>query len=135
MLFELIKFNILGDARGSLISLESNKSIPFAIKRVYYIFGTIEEVRRGFHAHHKIKQMAICIKGSCKFLMDNGKIKDIVVLDNNYTGLMIWPMVWHEMFDFSSDCVLMVLADDYYYEADYIRNYDDFKKLVNNYDS
>ncbi len=131
MLFELINFNILGDEKGKLISLEENKNIPFNIKRVYYIFGTLENVRRGFHAHYKIEQMAVCIKGSCKFLMDNGKIKDVVTLNNNYTGLLIPPMIWHEMFDFSPDCVLMVLADDYYYESDYIRNYNDFIKLAN----
>lgn len=131
MLFELIKFNILGDEKGWLISLENNKNIPFDIKRVYYIFDTLEDVRRGFHAHHKINQVAICVKGNCKFLMDNGKNKEIIELDNNYTGLVIPPMVWHEMFDFSSDCVLMVLANDYYYESDYIRNYNDFIKLAN----
>lgn len=130
MLFELINFNILGDEKGRLISLEENKNIPFNIKRVYYIFGTLENVRRGFHAHYKIEQIAICIKGSCKFLMDDGKIKDIVTLNNNHTGLVIPPMIWHEMFDFSPDCVLMVLANDYYYESDYIRNYNDFIKLA-----
>ncbi|HMT02232.1 MAG TPA: FdtA/QdtA family cupin domain-containing protein [Burkholderiales bacterium] len=131
MLRQFIDFAVKGDDKGFLISLESFKNIPFNIKRVYYIFGTLENVRRGFHAHYKIEQIAVCIKGSCKFLLDDGKIKDIVTLNNNHTGLVIPPMIWHEMFDFSPDCVLMVLANDYYYESDYIRNYNDFIKLAN----
>ncbi|HIF9205989.1 TPA: sugar 3,4-ketoisomerase [Photobacterium damselae] len=125
-LINLIEFKHLGDDRGGLISLEQNKNIPFDIKRVYYIFDTQQGVTRGFHAHKDLQQVAICIKGSCRFLMDDGHNKAEVVLDKPNIGILIDVMQWHEMHDFSDDCVLLVLASDYYDEADYIRNYDDF---------
>ncbi|HIF9221418.1 TPA: sugar 3,4-ketoisomerase [Photobacterium damselae] len=125
-LIKLIEFNQLGDDRGGLISLEQNKNIPFDIKRVYYIFNTKDGVARGFHAHKELKQIAICVKGSCKFLMNDGHNKAEVVLKKPNKGILIDVMQWHEMYDFSEDCVLMVLASDYYDEADYIRSYDDF---------
>ena len=127
-----IKFKKFGDERGSLISLEQNKNIPFEIKRIYYIFGTQNGVSRGFHAHRNLKQVAICIKGSCRFLLDDGKTKEEIILEYPDTGLYINNFIWREMHDFSEDCVLLVLASDYYDEADYIRNYQDFIRLVNN---
>lgn len=117
-----------GDDRGSLVALEEENNIPFSIKRVYYIFDTKEGVRRGFHAHKKLKQVAIAVKGSCRFLLDDGTERIEVVLDNPAQGLLIDSCIWHEMYDFSSDCVLMVLADCHYDENDYIRDYDDFLK-------
>ncbi len=131
-LIKTIEFDLLGDERGSLISLEENKNIPFEIKRVYYIFGTEQGVARGFHAHKELVQVAICVKGSCSFLMDNGNRKETVNLDSPSIGLVIDVMQWHEIHDFSEDCVLMVLASDYYDEADYIRDYDAFKKVMIN---
>ena len=125
-LINLIEFTHLGDDRGGLISLEQNQNIPFDIKRVYYIFDTKESVARGFHAHKNLQQVAICVKGSCRFLMDDGHNKAEVVLDKPNLGILIDVMQWHEMHDFSEGCVLLVLASDYYDEADYIRNYDDF---------
>ena len=130
MKIELINFEIKGDERGSLIALEHNKNIPFQIKRVYYIFGTKDSVRRGFHAHKNLKQVLVCVSGSCKILLDDGKEKTEILLDEPNQGLFIDPMIWHEMFDFSSDCVLMALADDIYDEGDYIRQYDEFLKQV-----
>ncbi|CZU65307.1 sugar 3,4-ketoisomerase [Enterobacter asburiae] len=117
-----------GDDRGSLVALEEENNIPFSIKRVYYIFDTKEGVRRGFHAHKKLKQVAIAVKGSCRFLLDDGTERIEVVLDNPAQGLLIDSCIWREMYDFSSDCVLMVLADCHYDENDYIRDYDDFLK-------
>lgn len=125
-LINTIDFNILGDERGSLISLEENKNIPFQIKRVYYIFGTKDEVSRGFHAHKELKQLAVCVRGSCRFIMDNGKKREELILDKPNIGLLINPMQWHEMHDFSEDCIIIVLANDYYDENDYIRDYDSF---------
>jgi dTDP-4-dehydrorhamnose 3,5-epimerase-like enzyme len=129
---KLINFEVKGDERGSLIALESNKNIPFEIKRVYYIYGTKKGVRRGFHAHKNLRQVAVCVSGSCKFLLDDGENKEIILLDSPDKGLFIDKMIWREMFDFSDDCVLMVLASDYYDESDYIRNYEEFLRLVNN---
>lgn len=120
-----------GDDRGQLVALEERKDIPFAIKRVYYMYDTGPGVRRGFHAHKSLEQILICIHGSCKILMDNGTEKKIVSLEKPYEGLYINNNIWREMFDFSSDAVLMVLASEYYDEDDYIRNYDDFLEFVN----
>lgn len=129
-LIKTVEFDLLGDERGSLISLEENKNIPFDIKRVYYIFGTEQGAARGFHAHKELVQIAICIKGSCSFLMDDGNRKKTVILDSPAIGLVIDVMQWHEMHDFSEDCILLVLASDYYNEVDYIRNYDEFLKEI-----
>jgi dTDP-4-dehydrorhamnose 3,5-epimerase-like enzyme len=126
----LINFEVKGDERGNLIALEGNKNIPFEIKRVYYIYGTKKGVRRGFHAHKNLKQIAVCVSGSCKFLLDDGEKKEVVLLDSPDKGLFIDKMIWHEMFDFSDNCVLMVLASDYYDESNYIRNYEEFLKRI-----
>lgn len=119
-----------GDDRGLLIALEEFKDIPFKIKRVYYMYDTVEGVRRGFHAHRSLEQILVCINGSCKVLMDNGKEKKIVSLEKRYEGLYVPKDIWHEMYDFSSDAVLMVFASEYYNEEDYIRNYDEFLDYI-----
>ncbi|MEZ9574276.1 FdtA/QdtA family cupin domain-containing protein [Vibrio sp. 10N.261.55.F4] len=128
---KIIQFQSHGDDRGALVSLEQCEHIPFDIQRVYYIFNTKEETRRGFHAHKKLKQLAIVLKGSCRFLLDNGKEKVELFLDNPAQGLFIDSFIWREMFDFSDDCVLMVLADSIFDESDYIRDYEEFIKVVN----
>ncbi|HHQ4668753.1 TPA: sugar 3,4-ketoisomerase [Aeromonas veronii] len=128
-LITLIDLPVLGDERGSLVALEGNKNIPFEIKRVYYIYGTQKGVARGFHAHKELKQVAICLSGSCRFVMDDGVKKNEFILNSPSQGLLIDVMQWHEMYDFSEDCILLVLASDFYDEADYIRNYDSFMKL------
>ena len=130
-LIKTISFKPLGGGRGSLVSLEGNESVPFDIKRVYYIFDTKEGVSRGFHAHRNLKQVAVCVTGSCRFVLDNGKQREEVVLDKSTTGLLIDDLTWREMYDFSPDCVLMVLASEYYDELDYIRDYDKFIRTIN----
>ena len=129
-LIEIIDFEYLGDDRGSLVALEGNRSVPFDIKRVYYIYSTKEGVSRGFHAHHNLKQVAVCLAGSCRFVLDDGKEKEEVILDNAVKGLLVDNFIWHEMYDLSSDCVLMVLANGYYDESDYIRDYLEFLKEI-----
>lgn len=126
-----ITFQIHGDDRGQLIALEEFKEVPFDIKRVYYMYDTGEGVRRGFHAHKCLEQILICIHGSCKILLDNGTEKEIVPLDKPYEGLYVSNDMWREMYDFSPDAVLMVLASEFYDEADYIRDYDAFLEYVN----
>lgn len=128
-LITLIDLPVLGDERGSLVVLEENRNIPFEIKRVYYIYGTQKGVARGFHAHKELKQVAICLSGSCRFVMDDGLKKNEVILNSPSQGLLIDVMQWHEMYDFSEDCILLVLASDIYDEADYIRDYDSFMQL------
>ena len=125
-LIQIINFPIIGDNRGSLIAVENNKEIPFEIKRVYYIFNTQEGVARGFHAHKKLKQVAICVKGKCHMVLDDGKSRESVWLDSPEKGVFIQDLTWREMHDFSDDCVLLVLASELYNESDYIRNYDEF---------
>ncbi|PKG82234.1 dTDP-6-deoxy-3,4-keto-hexulose isomerase [Colwellia sp. 75C3] len=129
-LIKLIDFKSLGDERGDLVALESNKAIPFEIKRVYYIFGTAVDVSRGFHAHKALLQVAICVSGSCKILMDDGKGKESVTLNTPKQGVLIDTMQWHVMYEFSADCILLVLASEVYDEDDYIRNYKKFIERV-----
>ena len=119
-----------GDDRGMLVALEEGKEIPFDVKRVYYMYDTVEGIRRGFHAHKCLEQILICVHGSCKILLDNGKEKEIVSLDTPYEGLYVSNDLWRELYDFSPDAVLMVLASELYDEADYIRDYDEFLKYV-----
>lgn len=130
MKVNLLQLQSHGDERGALISLEKDNNIPFEIRRVYYMFGTAAGVRRGFHAHKALKQVAIAVRGSCRLLLDNGHEKIEVYLDNPCQGLLIESFVWREMFDFSDDCVLMVLADSLYDETDYVRDYTEFLSMV-----
>ena len=123
-------FQMHGDDRGMLIALEEFKDIPFEIKRVYYMYDTKAGVRRGFHAHRSLEQILVCIHGSCKVQLDNGIEKKIVALERPYEGLYISNDIWREMFDFSPEAVLIVLASDYYKEEDYIRDYEEFLMLV-----
>ena len=119
-----------GDDRGMLVALEEYKDIPFEIKRVYYMYDTKKNVHRGFHAHKSLEQILICIHGSFKVLLDNGTEKKIVSLEKPYEGLYIANNMWREMYDFSEDAVLMVLASEYYKEEDYIRDYNEFLRMV-----
>lgn len=130
MQIKLIPLQTHGDNRGSLVALEEGRNIPFEIKRIYYLFKTKEGVRRGLHAHNKLKQLAIAVRGSCRFVLDDGKEKVEILLDNPAQGLLIESFMWREMYDFSDDCVLMVLADQLYDEADYVRDYNQFLKLT-----
>lgn len=119
-----------GDSRGQLVALEEGKDIPFAIKRVYYMYDTQDGVRRGFHAHKSLRQILVCIHGSCKILLDNGYEQKVIPLEKPYEGLYIENTMWREMYDFSEDAVLMVLASDFYNEEDYIRDYNEFLKFI-----
>lgn len=128
---ELVSLAVRGDHRGSLIALEGRSAdVPFDIARVYYVFATAPGIERGFHAHHALNQMAIAISGSCTIHFDDGNEKRSVRLDRPDIAVTIPPMVWHEMHDFSADCVLLVLTDAQYDEADYIRDYDLFVRLA-----
>ena len=131
-LVEFLDIKTMGDERGHLIALESNKSVPFDIKRVYYLTDTQEGVPRGFHAHKELQQVAVCVSGRCLMKMDNGHIKADVWLDTPDKVIVIDKMIWHEMHEFSPDCVLLVLASDLYDEGDYIRDYSVFRELVKN---
>ena len=94
------------------------------------MYDTGEGVRIGYHAHKNLEQILICIHGTCKILLDNGKEKKVVPLEKPYEGLYVANNMWREMFDFSPDAVLLVLASEAYDESDYIRNYDDFLEFI-----
>ena len=127
---KLIDLPDLGDERGGLVSIEANQHIPFDIKRIYYIFAASKDKPRGFHAHKDLKQLAICLHGQCRFILDNGVDREEVLLNSPTQGLIIESMTWREMHDFSEDCVLLVLASEHYDESDYIRDYQEFLKEV-----
>lgn len=126
------EFKVLGDHRGQLVALEANRQIPFEVKRVFYIYGTQEGVPRGNHSHYKTKQFLVAVNGSCKVTLDNGKQKETFDLNKPNLGLFQDALIWGTMHDFSSDCVLMVLANEYYDASDYITKYDTFIEVVKN---
>ncbi len=130
-LFNWIHLPILNDHRGSLVAVESSETISFEIRRVYYLYGIKPGAARGFHAHEKLQQVAICLKGKCRLVLDDGIVREEAWLDSPSKGLFIKELVWREMYDFSEDCVLLVLASDHYDEADYIRDYKEFLAKAN----
>jgi dTDP-4-dehydrorhamnose 3,5-epimerase-like enzyme len=131
MQITMVPLQDYSDDRGFLVALEDQKDVPFAIRRIYYIFGTKESVQRGFHAHKKLTQLVIAVRGECTFVLDDGKQRKEVLLNNPAQGLLVESMMWREMHNFSEDCVLMVLADSHYDESDYIRDYDQFLDNAN----
>lgn len=131
-LIQWIDFPQQIDSYGSVVTeLEGNNTVPFKIQRVYYIFDTKLGEARGFHAHRNLKQVAICIVGKCRMILDNGNERVETWLDSPTNGLLIDGLVWREMHDFSEDCILLVLASEHYDESDYIRDYDEFLKIAN----
>jgi dTDP-4-dehydrorhamnose 3,5-epimerase-like enzyme len=129
---EIITFSFSekGDERGSLVAIEGGSTIPFAIQRVYYVYGTQPGIVRGHHAHLSLEQVLICISGSCTIVLDDGIDRSEVTLSSPAAGLYIGAFMWHEMKDFSEGAVLLVLASDHYLEADYIRDYSTFLRQV-----
>ena len=124
-----IEFSQHGDERGQLIALEAlSSNIPFEVKRVYYIFDTTPGTIRGNHAHKNLKQVLICVSGACTIVceMPDGEVKELHLNWPNQ-GLLIEGLVWRQMKHFSKGAVLLVLASEHYDEADYIRDYGQFK--------
>lgn len=119
-----------GDPRGVLTAIEGERDITFAIARIYFLTATPRDAVRGFHAHRALEQYALCARGSCTFEVDDGRQRQSIALTGPENGLYMGPMLWHEMRDFSADCVLMVLASAHYDEADYIRDYAEFEELT-----
>lgn len=127
-----IRFKVNDDKWGRLVPIEGNDTVPFDIKRVYYIYDVNQEKRRGFHSHKKLEQVLICVHGSIKILVKTPKEEKVIKLDNPNKGLYIGNNVWREMFDWEDEAVLLVLASEHYDESDYIRNYEDYEKYYNN---
>lgn len=123
-------FQVLGDERGSLVAMELGMNVPFDIKRIYYIYGTKQDVSRGFHAHLNLKQLAVCLNGSCTIVLDDGSRRETVRMRSPERGLLIEGLLWREMHDFSPDCVLLIMASEHFDEKDYIRSYSEFLRLI-----
>lgn len=127
----LIKLNKLGNKDSGYLSFfESNNDIPFDIKRVYYIYDVPMNTKRGMHAHKHLQQLLWCPYGSIEILMNDGKKSKSYLLDSPEIGLLVGNGIWREMHWKKEGSVLCVVASDYYDESDYIRNYDDFIKMV-----
>ena len=126
----VIEFKDLGDERGKLVVIEGNDSIPFEIKRVFYIYGSDATVVRGQHANRESEFVLINVAGTSKVRITDGKEEFIVELNRPMMGVYIPKMVWKDMYDFSEDSVLLVLASTHYDGSEYIRNYDDYIKEV-----
>lgn len=122
----IIEFHSFEDKWGALVPLEQLKEIPFEVKRIYYIYDVPCDVRRGFHSHRDLQQVLICVHGRVTIQVKTPFETEEVVLDNPKKGLLIGPLVWREMYDFSEGAVLLVLASEYYTVSDYMRDYDDY---------
>jgi len=129
-MYNLLNFKVHGDYSGNLIALEKGEEFPFDIKRVYYIWGTDKNAIRGKHAHRKLEQVVICTSGSCDFILDDGKERTTIHLDNPTQGLHIKGNIWREFTNFSPDCVVIVLASEHYDEDDYIRDHQEFLDVI-----
>lgn len=120
------------DGDGDMFIAEATKNIPFKIKRVFFINNPKRKKSvRGKHAHKKFGQVIFCVNGSFILNLDDGRIRQSIFMDDPSIGVIIGPKLWHSMTDLSRDCNILVLADDFYHEDDYIRDYDDFLKHIN----
>lgn len=120
----ILQFDDLGDERGKLVVIEGSRSIPFEIQRVFYIYGSDHDVIRGQHANRESEFVLINVAGSSKVRITDAKEEFIVELNKPRMGVYIPPMVWKDMYDFSEDSVLLVLASTHYSDEEYIRDYD-----------
>jgi hypothetical protein len=114
---------------GNISIVENGNEVPFDINRVYYLYDIPGGEDRGAHAHNDLRQLVIAASGSFDIILDDGKVKRSVTLNRPYIGLLIVPGIWRELINFSSGAICMVLASHKYNEADYIRDYDEFKNL------
>lgn len=124
---KVLNFADLGDERGKLVVVEGEQHIPFAIQRVFYIYGSDSEVVRGQHANRESEFVLINVGGTSKVRIDNGHSEAIIELNKPMMGLYIPTMVWKDMYDFSDDSILLVLASTHYNGKEYIRDYEEYK--------
>jgi len=128
----IIEMNKHHSDKGNLTVVENSKTIPFDVKRVYYLYDIPGGESRGAHAHRELKQLVIAASGSFDVVLDDGNVKRTITLNRPYQGLLIVPGIWRELINFSSGAVCLVLASLVYDEKDYIRNYEEFKKIKSN---
>lgn len=127
---KLLDLPCFSDERGSLTFLEGLRHVPFSIARVYYLHNLMDGAKRGAHAHKKLHQIVIAVSGTFSIRLDDGRHEKIFELSEPSKALYICPMIWRDIYNFSSDAVCLVLASLLYDEADYYRNYDDFLSAV-----
>lgn len=130
MEYSVKEYSVHSDDEGALVAIETEKEIPFEIRRVYYVYNTLRHSIRGRHSHKVLEQVIFCPVGSCDFTLDDGKSRVTIPLDKPNKGLYIKGNIWREFTNFSEGCVVIVLASTHYSEADYIRNYDEFLASV-----
>ncbi|MCI8376148.1 MAG: WxcM-like domain-containing protein [Lachnospiraceae bacterium] len=122
----ILKFRDLGDERGKLVVIEGAQVIPFAIQRVFYIYDSDSTVIRGQHANRESEFVLINVAGQSKVRVTDGKEEFIVELNKPMMGVYIPKMIWKDMYDFSPESVLLVLASTHYDDKEYIRDYDEY---------
>nr|WP_295306017.1 FdtA/QdtA family cupin domain-containing protein [uncultured Blautia sp.] len=127
---KIFSFSDLGDERGKLVVIEGGMAIPFEIKRVFYMYKSEKYVVRGKHANRESEFVLINVAGKSKVKVTNGKEELVIKLDKPMTGIYIPKMIWKEMYEFSEDSVLLVIASTHYKENDYIRNYKEYLSEV-----
>ena len=128
---KMLSFKQNGDERGHLVVIEGNKDIPFDIKRIFYIYGSDPNVIRGQHANRETEFVLVNVAGKSKVKVYDGKGNEaIFILNRPHTGIYLPTMVWKDMYDFSEDSVLLVLASEAYNPNEYIRNYDEFVEEI-----
>jgi dTDP-4-dehydrorhamnose 3,5-epimerase-like enzyme len=127
----LIELPRITDPRGNLTFVEGGRHAPFDIRRVYYLYDVPGGATRGGHAHRELQQLIVATSGSLEVVIDDGSSRKGIKLNRSFVGLYMPAMIWRELVDFSSGSVCMVLASDHYDEADYIRDYDEFRAAAN----
>ena len=128
----ILQFGDLGDERGKLVVIEGAQSIPFDIKRIFYIYGSDATVNRGQHANRNSEFVLVNVAGQSKVRITDGTEEFIVELNKPMMGVYIPKMIWKDMYDFSSDSVLLVLASTHYDAKEYIRDYNDYIEIMKN---
>ncbi|MCR4588510.1 MAG: FdtA/QdtA family cupin domain-containing protein [Lachnospiraceae bacterium] len=128
--YRIINFKECGDERGNLVVAEGERDVPFAIQRIFYIYGSDATVVRGQHANLTSEFVLINVSGTSKVKITDGNETEIILLDKPRMGLYLSNMLWKDMYDFSADSVLLVLASTHYDEHEYIRDYDQYVKLM-----
>jgi hypothetical protein len=128
--WELIDLTVIPDGRGNLSFIEGNVHIPFSIERVYYLYDVPSGSERAGHAHRELRQLIIAASGSFDVHLDDGHTTEVISLNRSHFGILMQPMVWRVINNFSSGAVCLVLASARYDESDYIRRYEDFRGVV-----
>ena len=127
---KIIELPKISDVRGNLTFVESERHVPFDLKRVYYLYDVPGGAERGAHGHKNLEQFIVALSGSFDVLLDDGHNKKRVQMNRPYYGLYVCPMIWRDITNFSSGAVCVVFASEYYDEADYIRGYGQFLESV-----